>query len=126
MATTAAKCIIPKPSDSGTLPTNQYINWNGVTDASLNPATNPNATIYIALTMFNTAAEFGLNTRPFNYKIVLDPTNPQPTIGNTLDTAITTANGAYPGNQDYNLGYSQWQSSSGFPPNFSVSNLSQI
>ena len=123
-----AKCIIPKPSDSGTLPTNQYINWNGVTDASLNPATNPNATIYIALTMFNTAPEFGLNTRPFNYKVLLDPTNPRPIIGDTLSTAIGggLGQGANPGNQDYNYGYSQWQSSSGFPPNFSVSNLSQI
>ena len=95
-------------------------------DASLNPATNPNATIYIALTMFNTAPEFGLNTRPFNYRVLLDPTDPRPIIGDTLSTAIGAGGGANPGNQDYNFGYSQWQSRSGFPPNFSISNLTQI
>ena len=120
-----AKCIIPKPSQSGSLPVNQYINWNGVTDASLNPATNPNATIYIALTMFNTAPEFGLNTRPFSYKVILDPTNPTPIVGSTLNAAFPPGAGAYPGGERYNLGYSQWQSSSGFPPNFSITQLTQ-
>ena len=74
------------------------------------------------------AASLASKMSPFNYKILLDPTNPQPTIGNTLDTAINNGAGpgAYPANRDYNLGYSQWQSRSGFPPNFSISNLTQI
>ena len=116
------RCIIPKPSDTGS----SYIDWNGVTDASLNPALHPNATIYVSFTMFNTAPEFVLDSRPFNYKIKLDPTNPNPIIGTTLNNAITAGAGSPPGGLTHHYGYSQWQSRSGFSPNFSITKITDL
>ena len=78
-----AKCIIPKPSEG----TFQYINWGGVTDSDLDPSGNPNATIYIALTMFNTQPQFALNLRSFNYKVILSPGNGDSTIGAAIASA---------------------------------------
>ena len=106
-----AKCIIPKPSQSSS----QYINWNGTLDSALDPSGNGNATIYIALTMFNTQPQFALNLRTFNYKVILSPLNDNPTIGTGIQSA--------PGQNPDNYGYSNWSNRSGFTPNMSISTL---
>ena len=100
-----AKCVIPNIADPG-------ITWaTTTTDSSLNPLTATNPSIYAAFTMFNTQPQFSLNIRPFNYNIILKPT----------DSLVTNISGlTSPGLTLENYGYRNWQSSSGFSPNMSI------
>jgi hypothetical protein len=72
--------------------------------------------IYVAFTMFNTAPQFALNWRAFNYNIVLESTNVVP---------ANTAGLNNPGGLAVNWGFKKWQSSRGFCPNISITTIKQ-
>ena len=102
-----AKCIIPQPSTM-----TSGINWNGFGDSKFDPTEK--SKIYLALNLFNTTPEFGLNLRTFQYNIKLKEVN----LSNTAPTIV----GYVPpgGNTNPQWGYSAWQSADGFKANMTI------
>jgi hypothetical protein len=110
-----AKCFIPDPDAYGVA---GNINWNGWNASNMQPTIN--SSIYVAFTMFNTQAQYLLNTRSFNYNIVLESTSNTP-----YPPGQVNLNPLGPGNNTVNWGYERWQSGKGFCPNISISTIKQ-
>ena len=112
-----AKCFIPDPEaevPSGAI----VINWGIPSWGTSKMQPTSESAIYVALTMFNTQQQYLLNTRAFNYNIVLESTS-----NTAYPPGLVNLNA--PGGLAVNWGYERWQSSRGFCPNISISKIKQ-
>ena len=110
-----AKCYIPLGNESG-------VNWNGPNAGSkfdiLEANQDGGSCLYVALTMFNSNPEWGLNTRAFSYNIILEeeaPVSlPVPTYGQ-YQSFVPPGGTSAP-----QWGKGNWSSSAGFKANMSI------
>lgn len=108
-----AKCYIPDGTESG-------VNWGSTGNAGdkFDLVDTLNPSLYVALTMFNSNPEWGLNTRAFTYNIILEEdalaTEPAPTWA-PYQSFVPPGGYSTP-----KYGKGGWSSSAGFRANMSV------